>query len=106
MDLDDRRRMAKALGVSASAFTRRYCAKTKGWWHLRSEGRDCLFLDGTRCAVYDGRPKQCRTWPFWPEHMDAKTWSREIESFCPGVGKGRLYKKNEILERLRQHEDE
>ena len=31
---DDRRRMAAALGVTMSAFTRKYCAKTLGSWHL------------------------------------------------------------------------
>jgi len=39
---------------------------------------------------------QCKTWPFWPESMDAKTWKKEIASFCPGVNKGRLYSQSEI----------
>jgi Fe-S-cluster containining protein len=106
MDADDRRRMARSLKLPMAVFTRRYCRQTSGNWHLKGPNKDCEFLDGARCRVYKGRPKQCRTWPFWPEHMDARTWSREIKSFCPGIGKGRLYKKSEILKRLLQHEDE
>ncbi len=51
---------------------------------------------------YEARPKQCRTWPFWPEMMDAKTWSKEITSFCPGVGKGKLVSGAEIEKSLRE----
>ena len=39
---------------------------------------------------------QCRTWPFWPDMMSAKAWSKEVLGFCPGVGKGRLYTEREI----------
>jgi hypothetical protein len=28
--------------------------------------------------------------------MKAKVWRREIESYCPGVGKGRLHTREEI----------
>jgi len=106
LDLEDRRRMAKTLKLRTSSFTRRYCEQTNGWWHLISPEKDCIFLEGTRCGVYRGRPKHCRTWPFWPENMGARTWSKEIKSFCPGIGKGRLYSKNEILDRLVQHPDD
>ena len=34
--------------------------------------------------------------------MNARTWNQDISKFCPGVGKGRLYTKEEILEQLRQ----
>jgi Fe-S-cluster containining protein len=106
MNLDDRRRMAKTLKMSTSAFTKKYCKKTDGVWHLvDGPTADCLFLkDGNRCAVYKGRPEQCRTWPFWPEVMNAKTWKKEVASYCPGVGKGRLYSAQEIRELLQKQE--
>ena len=28
--------------------------------------------------------------------MSAKGWAKEVEAFCPGVGKGRVWKKEEI----------
>lgn len=66
---------------------------------------DCIFLEGgNRCGTYEARPEQCRTWPFWPENMKAKTWRREIETYCPGVGKGRLHTREEIETILKEQE--
>lgn len=28
---------------------------------------DCVYLDGTRCSIYDTRPKGCREWHCSPE---------------------------------------
>ena len=103
MTLEDRRRMAKVLKLSTAAFTRRYCRKQFGVWRLKDgETKDCLFLDGGKCAVYKGRPTQCRTWPFWPDALKPKVWTREIAAFCPGVGKGRLWSKDEIEAALKE----
>lgn len=96
-DAEDRRRMARALKIPTREFTQKYCQRTGGHWHLKDPKSDCVFLDGKRCGAYEGRPKQCRTWPFWPENLNARTWNGEIASFCPGVGKGRLYSAEEIL---------
>lgn len=101
---DDRRRMAKHLKMKTADFTRTYCERTDGIWHLRErrENPDCLFLEGKRCGVYEGRPNQCRTWPFWPEVMGAKSWSKDVAAFCPGVGKGRVWTGEEIEKSIRQ----
>jgi hypothetical protein len=96
LTLVDRQRLAKFFELSTREFTRRYCAKTHGQFHLVDTSGPCQFLDGTRCSVYEGRPTQCRTWPFWPENMSPKAWSRDVAGFCPGVGKGRLWTAAEI----------
>jgi Fe-S-cluster containining protein len=98
MTLEDRRRMAAHLGIPTREFTHKYCQKTQGYFHLREDhgSPDCIFLQKKRCSVYAGRPTQCRTWPFWPEVLNAKTWSREVASFCPGVGKGKLHEASDI----------
>lgn len=95
LTLEDRRRLAELLGVPTREFTRRYCDKTDGLFHLRETGLDCRFLEGNRCGVYEARPTQCRTWPFWPENMSAKAWSA-IAAFCPGVGKGKPVPRERI----------
>jgi hypothetical protein len=104
MTLDDRKRMASVLGMKTGDFTRHYCERTDGVWHLkeRKENPDCLFLkNGNRCGVYEGRPAQCRTWPFWPEIMGAKAWAKDVVAFCPGVGKGRVWSGDEIEKLIR-----
>ncbi|MBX2988571.1 MAG: YkgJ family cysteine cluster protein [Bdellovibrionaceae bacterium] len=103
LTLHDRQQFAKHLGLTTQAFTRQYCERTDGVWHLkeRKENPDCLFLDGKRCSVYEVRPMQCRTWPFWPEVMNPKSWAKDVVSFCPGVGKGRTWSREEIETALR-----
>ena len=97
--------MAQSLDMPTSVFTKKHCQKTEGVYHLADgvEGR-CLFLEGKQCGVYEGRPTQCRTWPFWPEVMNAKTWKKEVKAFCPGVGKGRTWTKEEIEQNLKLQE--
>lgn len=98
--IDERRALARHLGLATSTFTRRYCAKTHGFFHLRDPASDCLFLDGGRCTVYAARPGQCRTFPFWRENMNRKAWNLEVKRDCPGIGRGRRYTKAEIELRL------
>jgi len=98
LTLEDRKRIAKQLKISTLQFTKNYCQKNKGLFHLREDlgNPDCLFLKNKRCSIYSARPTQCRTWPFWPEVLNAKTWRKDVASFCPGVGKGKLHSKEEI----------
>lgn len=102
LTLEDRRRFAKFFKIPTARFTRKYCQKTGGHFHLRHPEKDCEFLSEKKCTVYEARPSQCRTWPFWPENMNAKTWKRDVIAFCPGVGKGKRYSEKEILEALEQ----
>lgn len=102
LTLEDRRRMAKALRLATGTFTRRYCESDGEHWFLKDPDKDCTFLDGKRCAIYEGRPAQCRTWPFWPENMNARTWRRDVVAFCPGIGKGRVYSAKEIETLMKQ----
>jgi Fe-S-cluster containining protein len=100
LSLKDRQRFAQFFNITTTMFTQRYCTKTDGWFHLNEFTNQCQFLKENRCTVYSARPNQCRTWPFWPENMNVKTWNKEIASYCPGVGKGKLYTKEEIEEQL------
>jgi len=106
LTLEDRRRLARHLGLRTHVFTRRCCAKTRGWFHLKEPEKDCRFLADRRCTVYEARPSQCRYWPFWPENMRAKVWQEEVAAFCPGLGKGHLYTGAEIRRLIRKQEEE
>jgi Fe-S-cluster containining protein len=96
LTLDDRRALARHLGLATGAFTRKYCEREGGIWKLRDFNEECRFLEGKSCGVYEARPTQCRTWPFWPENMSGKAWSREVAAYCPGVGRGRVIPREEI----------
>jgi Fe-S-cluster containining protein len=99
----DRKAMAKHFKMSLRQFTEEHCEKQDGIFKLKeSENDDCRFLDGKQCGVYEARPTQCRTWPFWPEVMTPRKWNKDVASFCPGVGKGRLWTAKEIEEQLKE----
>ena len=62
------------------------------------ENYDCVFLDGTtrKCTVYNARPRQCRTWPFWDSTTRTpQAWAATCE-VCPGSGTGKLYQLDVI----------
>lgn len=58
---------------------------------------DCIFLrrgpDGrTTCGIYEVRPLQCRTWPFWDELLRTPDdWHRVAAKKCPGMNTGKHY---------------
>lgn len=105
LSFNDRRRLARHFGLTLAVFTTRYAMKEDGLYRLQYTGRDCPFLQDNRCGVYDARPWQCRTWPFWPENMNEAVWEHEVVSYCPGAGKGRLYTADEIDDILAKKRD-
>ncbi len=100
---------AKALGLKPHQFIEKHCQTDEdGYLCLKDSAGgspDCIFLEGHRCGIYAGRPVQCRTWPFWPEVMGAKAWNKAVVGFCPGVGKGRRYTREEIDTIISEAED-
>ncbi|MDF1563086.1 MAG: YkgJ family cysteine cluster protein [Deltaproteobacteria bacterium] len=97
LSLADRRRLARHLELATGAFTRRYCEKSGGLFHLKAPEQDCRFLEGGRCSVYEARPEQCRAWPFWSENLEPGVWEREVAAFCPGAGKGPCHDRETVL---------
>jgi Fe-S-cluster containining protein len=65
---------------------------------------DCIFLEPkTRhCMVYEARPVQCRTWPFWDSTLASPADWKETCEVCPGAGTGKLYSLDEIEIRRRE----
>jgi Fe-S-cluster containining protein len=84
------------LGMEPEAFRSRYCGKEDGVWALKFLDGPCIFLKEGRCTIYPARPLQCRTWPFWPEHLHVTFWRDVVKPLCPGVGSGTLHPPEEI----------
>jgi len=81
-------RIAEFLGMTLQEFDRRHVRRVDGNETIRlTENGDCsLWKDG--CTVYPVRPRQCRTYPFWPEHLRSPAaWEREMMQ-CEGMGRG------------------
>lgn len=92
------RAIAARLGVSYEEFLARYTVDhdaVRSLSEVKTEhGYDCVFLDRATvpgravCSLYEDRPLQCRTFPFWPEILrSAAAWKRAGRT-CEGVGRG------------------
>lgn len=99
---EEGRSLAAKLGVTEKEFYKNYAHKADGAWSLNERktpnGFDCVFLDRETipgkaiCGVYEARPTQCKTWPFWPENIRTpQMWERVKKTTpCPGMGAGKL----------------
>jgi hypothetical protein len=64
---------------------------------------DCVFWSGG-CSVYEARPLQCRTYPFWSALLGSRDeWDREALE-CPGMDNGELHSAEEIAELIAERE--
>ncbi len=82
--------LSKNLNLDSDEFVTRYLSKIGYRYSLKEieflEGFRCVFfdIDKKMCSVYEDRPTQCRTFPFW-DHF--KNHIREVEKECPGIYK-------------------
>lgn len=93
--------LAARLGISVAAFEARYVRLVNGEKSLvELANGDCIFFDRlTRlCTVYEDRPRQCRTWPFWYSNISSPEDWQYTCSVCPGAGRGKLYTVEEVLQ--------
>ncbi len=120
------RRLAVHLNLTPEAAVEQYCRRINGKLSLnerRTSGGmyECVFLREIKppresrkgetivqakrvCGIYEVRPLQCRTWPFWPENLENKA-DLEIETRkCPGMNTGTHYTVSQI-EALRDSPD-
>ncbi len=93
-------RIAAFLGLPLEGFQRDHVVATVQGPSLRErpDGRCHFYEKG--CRIYPVRPTQCRTWPFWVENLrNPRRWAAVCRE-CPGIGTGRSYTREEILDRL------
>lgn len=81
-------RIAAHRGESVERFSSRFVRRVGRRYSLvERPGGDCIFWSKeSGCTVYEARPSQCRTWPFWPENLTGPAaWDRVCRA-CPGSG--------------------
>lgn len=91
--------MAEKLSMTEGEFRKKFVRRVGGRHSLvEYPDGDCILLDPkTRhCIVYEARPIQCRTWPFWNSNLTSERAWDDMCQQCPGAGKGRLYSLDEI----------
>lgn len=95
--------LATHLGLTVEQFQNRYVRKVGIRKSLVEYANgDCVFFDpkGRGCTVYEARPKQCRTWPFWHSNVASpETWKHTCD-VCPGSGQGKLHSGEHVLHQI------
>lgn len=109
-------KLAAELKLSVPETMRKFCRKIGERYSLKEHRNsaglyDCVFLkeipaepaaDGQIplpkrvCTIYNARPLQCRTWPFWAGNLASpESWTRAGDR-CPGLNNGRKFTKKQI----------
>lgn len=107
---NDIERMCKFLSLDRETFLKTYTRLVDYGTHYlvsltERKNYDCEFLSPEGCTVYDARPEQCRTYPFWKSVLESReTWENEAQ-YCKGINGGRKVSKKEIEEFLKRGEN-
>lgn len=80
--------IADLLQMDVNEFAIKYLFK-KGYKYSIMENKfgdsyECVFFDrqNNGCKIYEARPTQCKTFPFWDYF---KTRVNEVKEECPGI---------------------
>ncbi len=88
--------LARRLGLDADTFVRSYVRSVfdaeSGRQRLslrertEGEGGPCVLLEGANhCSVYLDRPRQCQSFPFWPNILSDAAAFERARATCPGI---------------------
>lgn len=82
--------MAKFLKMTEELFRRKFVRQRQNRYALVErkslDGQyDCIFLKEKKCTIYEARPRQCRTFPWWKENLQSEqSWKVAAQS-CEGI---------------------
>ena len=80
--------LAQHLTLEPDQFERQYTRRLGLRLALHERpGGDCCFYDpeDKRCVVYEARPTQCRTYPFWDVHVASADAWESVRRECEGA---------------------
>ncbi len=86
--MEELQKMAVAREMDFSSFFEHYVRQVEERLALQERFVNneylCCFFDpyDTRCTIYENRPEQCRTFPFWERYKDNP---QQILIECPGI---------------------
>jgi len=83
--------IADLLKISVADFLKKYTISVNGKISLKEtrKSRDdywCIFLENSaKCRIYERRPHQCRSYPFWENIVTNENNLNAVLADCPGV---------------------
>jgi Fe-S-cluster containining protein len=103
--------LVKAFKITQTEFINKYCRfidmhEMKKLSFIEKDNFDCIFWEKSGCAIYQYRPIQCRSYPFWESNLMSHVDWAELARGCPGIGKGATHSFDSIQTWLRTIEKE
>lgn len=95
--------IANFLSLSLDDFVQKYVRSAEGRFSLKEKvpDYDCVFLEDKKCQIYPVRPRQCRTFPFWPRCLESKEAWDKTALACEGIREGKTIWTKETIERVK-----
>ncbi|QQO08149.1 YkgJ family cysteine cluster protein [Breznakiella homolactica] len=97
----DVNKLARALKMRYISFVETFCrwipagGGTEQLSLKELSNFDCVFWK-EGCTVYESRPLQCRTFPFWHSIVASRDYWDIYKQDCPGIGRGPVRSMAEI----------
>lgn len=106
-DIDN---LALHFSLDRETFIHQYCRLVDYGTHYlvsltEKKNYDCEFLSPDGCTVYEARPVQCRTYPFWRSIVESEEKWNEEGNYCRGINRGRKIEKKEIEAALKKGDE-
>jgi hypothetical protein len=79
--------LADHFKLSVSEFSDRYIRLVDGQICLLDSPatNQCIFLKENKCSIYEARPIQCRTFPWWLHNLESPDNWRSAGVNCEGI---------------------
>ena len=79
--------MASTLNISVELFLKQFVININGWQVIASPTfrTNCFLNLNQRCAIYENRPTECKTYPNWPTIWESDESLIEESNQCPGL---------------------
>lgn len=102
--------IAKNLNISIEKFKKKYLRQRYNRYALiekknEKNDYDCIFLKDKKCTIYQARPVQCRTFPWWRQNLNSEESWKSAAKDCEGINENApLVPYEEIEQKLQQND--
>lgn len=79
--------ISEHLGLTIKEFAKQFLRYVNGRYALleKPASYDCIFLNDKKCQIYQVRPTQCRTFPWWAQNLSSPEDWQEAANYCEGI---------------------
>lgn len=87
---EEMKSIAASLNMTLELFKRKYVRRKDNRYALielkkGSQQYDCVFLKDKKCQIYENRPTQCRTYPWWRQSLTSEESWKQASEACEGI---------------------